>query len=135
MPRPFGEGMATRTYEAMFVLDSAAKPFEAMAEEARQVLVKNGAEIVRAEKWTERRLAYPIAGRKRGTYYLTFFRASTSAVSAIMRESRLRETILRLLILERDGVETPRVPTPPEEGDRPGAFPRGEREAAPAQAL
>ncbi len=124
--------MFEKTYEAMFVLDTSTKPLEVLQEEVRQLLERHGGKILKAEKWTERRLAYTIARKKRGTYYLVFFSAPASAIAPLNGEIRMREAILRALILENPAGEKSRIPTPPEEGDRPGAIIRPERDAFPA---
>lgn len=112
-----------KNYEAMFVLDTGAKPLEAFQEEIRQLVERHGGKVLKAEKWTERKLVYPIARRKRGTYYIVFFEAPTSAVAPIEKEVGMkREAYLRLLILDNPLGKDAKIPTPPEEGDRVGVF-------------
>ena len=111
-----------KNYEAMFVLDTGSKPLEAFQEDIKQLIARHGGQILKAEKWTERRLAYPIAGKKRGTYYIVFFEALTSAITALEKEIHLKDQYLRVLFLDNPGGKDARIPTPPEEGDRVGMF-------------
>lgn len=90
-----------RLYEGMFLIDDARwndNP-QAAAREAQAILEKNHAELFVAEKWDERRLCYPIAGRNRAVYFLTRFSASPEGLVGIERDCRLNDTILRVLIL------------------------------------
>ena len=88
-----------RLYEAMFLVDSAAEAdWESINAATRKILEKAGAEIVSMKKWDERRLAYEIDGRNRGTYILCYFHADGQKIRQIERDARLSEPILRALI-------------------------------------
>ena len=52
--------------------------------------------------WEERRLAYPIKGHRKGTYWLTYFRVDSSRLTELNRECILSESILRSLVLKVD---------------------------------
>lgn len=93
--------MKTREYEAMFLLDNAAAVADLAATTAivDQILEKHGATIVQKEKWDERKLAFEIGGHKRATYYLVYFRAPTTALTAINGDAVLAEKIIRHLIV------------------------------------
>ncbi|HPD16705.1 MAG TPA: 30S ribosomal protein S6 [Planctomycetota bacterium] len=96
-----------RLYEGMFLIDDARwndNP-QAAAREARNILEKNHAEVFVAEKWDERRLCYPIAGRNRAVYFLARFSASAEGLVGIERDCRLNDTILRVLILRDEQSE------------------------------
>lgn len=93
-------------YEGMFLLDNQV--VRADWKTAKSLVVdlikKNGGEIVTIRRWDERRLAYPIRGRRRGTYYLTYFKAAPSAVATTRREFELDERVLRYLMLRAETV-------------------------------
>jgi small subunit ribosomal protein S6 len=103
-----------RLYEGMFVMDNrqANRDWDGSLEKLKSILTKHGAEIVRCDKWGERKLAYEMDGRRRGTYVLMFFNAGGSAVTEIYRECELSEMILRALILQVPAI-------PPEDQLRP----------------
>ncbi len=90
------------TYEGMFLLDSTkvAVSWEAAEQQVHDILHKHNAEIVASRQWDERRLAYSIAGHKKGTYLLTFFRADAQHLKDIAADCRLSDLILRELILK-----------------------------------
>jgi small subunit ribosomal protein S6 len=50
--------------------------------------------------WEERRLAYPIAGQRRGTYWLYYFRGPSGMLTALNREWEIHDGILRHLVLK-----------------------------------
>jgi len=93
-----------KTYEAMFLLDAGGADFEAAAEPARKVLARSEAEILAFKPWDERKLAYDIAGRRRGLYALAYLKVDPSRVAEIEHDCQLDERILRVLILRRDSL-------------------------------
>jgi small subunit ribosomal protein S6 len=52
--------------------------------------------------WEERRLAYPIKGQRKGTYWLTYFRLAAGQLVALRRQCELNENIVRFLLLKVD---------------------------------
>jgi small subunit ribosomal protein S6 len=90
-----------RTYEGMFLLDSAeaVKDWEATVGVVTGILERYGAEMALNGKWDERKLAYPIKKQKRGTYYLAYFNAPTDSIQKMRDDLLLREEVLRFLIL------------------------------------
>lgn len=97
---------AKKLYEAMFLVDTAlaAADWDGVLSLIRRLLEKNEAEIVSLKKWDERRLAYDIQGKSRGTYILSYFRCPGSRLSSIERDVRLSEKIMRVLILKAEKV-------------------------------
>ena len=96
--------MTSRNYEGMFILDNnaATADFEATSGQVDAILQKHGANIVINEKWDDRKLAYEIKGRRRGTYYLTYFQAEPAAIDKIAEDVHLTENILRHMVLVLD---------------------------------
>lgn len=94
-----------RRYEGMFLFDSAVvHDFPAMEAEVRRLMERIGAELIFCRKFDERKLAYEINHRKRGTYVLTHFEADPSRIADLERDARLSEMILRLLVLRTEGL-------------------------------
>lgn len=94
-----------KTYEAMFLLDPAlASDFPAAEGEVRRILDRAEAEVLGLVKWDERKLAYPIRNHKRGLYILSYFKAESSRISDLERDVRLSETVIRALVLSKDGM-------------------------------
>ncbi len=105
-----------KLYEAMFVMDvQASADTAAMEAEIRRILGRAEAQIVICRKWEDRRLAYEIAGSKRGSYWLTYFNAPTEKVGGIERDVQLSEKVLRVLVLRVEEVpQSEYAPRPPE---------------------
>jgi small subunit ribosomal protein S6 len=122
------------TYEAMVLIDSGQENFEAACEPIRRSLDRNEAEVLAMKLWDDRRLAYEIKGRRRGTYVLVYFNMNPANVVELENDFKLDDKILRVLILRNEEVtdevlkaETPATAPPREdEGDRRGG--RGRRD-------
>ena len=52
--------------------------------------------------WEERRLAYPINGHRKGTYWLSYFRVSGDQIAGLNRQCQITDEILRHLVLKVD---------------------------------
>lgn len=92
-------------YEAMFLLSTAqAADFGAAIAHLNEILARGHAEVVAMKKWDERRLAYEIAGNKRGVYILAYFKAPNESLGHIERDCRLSEKLMRSLILRADHI-------------------------------
>ncbi len=101
------KAVVKRLYEAMFLVDLAAEAdWDKINAIIKKILEKAGAEIVSMEKWDERRLAYEIGGKNRGTYILCYFHADGQKIRQIERDAQLSESIMRVLILGTEGRET-----------------------------
>jgi small subunit ribosomal protein S6 len=91
-------------YECFFLLDSnryARDPGGAAA--AVQTMLQNiGADILVSRLWSEQRLAYPVDGHQKGTYWLTFFKAESTRVKEINRACHLSEFVMRHLVTRID---------------------------------
>jgi small subunit ribosomal protein S6 len=93
-----------KLYEGLFLVDSgeAAADWDGINKTIGKVLARGDAEVVSIRKWDERRLAYDIKGKSRGTYILTYFRGDPSKIAAIERAVQLSEQIMRVLIIRTD---------------------------------
>jgi small subunit ribosomal protein S6 len=96
-----------KLYEGMFLMDSnlAAKDWSSLEAHIQDILKKHRAELLYSERWPDRRLAYDVKGVKKGTHYLTYFKAPPEAIREIERDARLSERILRILIIQERGLE------------------------------
>jgi len=112
----------------MFVVDGGMSDFEASAEPVRQVLQRIEAEVVSLKPWDERRLAYPLGGRKRGLYVLTYFKAEPERMGEIQHEIQLSEKILRALLLSADHVSAEQM-----DAETPATLARARKAASEAQ--
>jgi small subunit ribosomal protein S6 len=145
--------MPANVYECMFLLDTnkVAGDQAGAAKQIHTILEKNNAEVLVSRPWEERRLSYPIAGHKKGLYYLVYFRTEGKNLATIEHDFQFNETILRSLILyidpklvdnmlevardERQGVALQTVNDPPDSEDMGrDDDERGPRRSAPRRA-
>jgi len=93
--------MATNVYEGLFIFDPDlyAKGTDEVSSQVTSIVEQLGGEVLLSRLWDERKLAYPIKGHRRGTYWLTYFRIDPSTVKDLTRQFQLSGSILRFLIL------------------------------------
>jgi small subunit ribosomal protein S6 len=93
-----------KLYEGMFLVDSslAGSDWDGIISAIKTILKKVKAEIISIEKWDDRKLAYDIKGKSRGTYILSYFRVDGEKIKDIEHAVRLSEKIMRVLILSAE---------------------------------
>jgi small subunit ribosomal protein S6 len=96
--------LAAVVYEGMFILESNryGRDPDGVSGQIRDMIEKQGGEVLISRLWEERRLAYPIKGQRKGTYWLTYFRLNTSQLATIRRQCEINENLLRFLFLKVD---------------------------------
>ena len=99
------ETVAKRLYEGMFLLDSAqaAADWDETLSVINTILQRADAEVVTMRKWQERKLAYEIEHKTRGTYILCYFKANSQRIAGIEKDVLLSEKVMRVLILSTEG--------------------------------
>ena len=91
-------------YECMFLFDNTvAHEWSAVQQEVQRLFDRIGARLLALVKFDERKLAYEITGRKRGTYLLTYVDAPAKRIGEFERDAQLSESVLRVLILRTEG--------------------------------
>jgi small subunit ribosomal protein S6 len=93
-------------YEGMFLLNqqTVASDFAGCVQHVKDILARAEAEVLVLSKWDERRLAYEIQGQKRGTFFLSYFRARSTQIANIERDCNLSEMITRVLMIKADHI-------------------------------
>jgi len=122
----------THTYEGMFLLDNEVvrKGWDEAKGLVTATLEKHGAQVQTARRWDERLLTYPIRGRRRATYLLTYFNAQGPEIENVRHDLDISEGVLRYLFLsveeipeaerglsEAEGASDFVVPEPPTEDE------------------
>ncbi len=95
------ETVVKRLYEAMFLVDSAqaTADWEGTLSVINNILQRADAEVVSMRKWQERKLAYDIDRKSRGTYILCYFKADGRRIRGIEKDVQLSENVMRVLVL------------------------------------
>lgn len=128
-----------KRYEGMFLFDSAvASDWATMEREVKRLLDRIHATLLVCVKFDERKLAYEIRHRKRGTYVLAYFEAAPDKIGELDRDARLSELLLRHVIIRPENLTEERLAqlrahpaetplSPLQSSERRGDDERGER--------
>ncbi len=96
--------MPNNVYECMYILDAnayARNPGNAAESISRMVEQVDG-EMLSSRLWNEQKLAYPIKGRHKGAYWLSYARIDADQLTKFNRACRLNDIVLRHLIVKID---------------------------------
>jgi small subunit ribosomal protein S6 len=138
-----------RRYELMLVLrpDVADDRSQAVIDRITRQISTAGGQIIKVAPWGRRRLAYPIARHREGSYHIILFEAPSEAVADLERGLLITEELLRHLVTRverpvraprRDGtaeaIEEAELPSSEDEEEDDGRerIDESESEAAPA---
>jgi len=96
--------LAQNVYEGLFIFDSNRFGHDpnGVSTQVTSLIEKQGGEILVSRLWEDRRLAYPIKGQRKGTYWLMYFRLSTDQLAEIKKQFLINDNILRSLLLRVD---------------------------------
>jgi small subunit ribosomal protein S6 len=96
--------LSANVYEGLFILDTNrySRDQSGVANQISDMITQAGGEVLASRLWEERRLAYPIDGHRKGTYWLTYFRLSATQMTGINRQCQLNENIVRSLFVKVD---------------------------------
>jgi small subunit ribosomal protein S6 len=88
----------------MFIFDSNAYARDPGGVSGRilKIVEKCGGELLASRLWFEQKLAFPIKGHRKGTYWLSFFRMESGRLAEFNRECQLDDNIIRNLTLKVD---------------------------------
>lgn len=91
-------------YEAVFIfranLDTDAQ--EKLVNEVKEVITKHKGEVVDVQAWGKRKFTFLMKKQSEGTYYLVLFKLSAAVVKKIESIFKLKDLILRVLIIRRE---------------------------------
>jgi small subunit ribosomal protein S6 len=94
--------LARNVYEAMFILDSTrfGRDPDGISGQLADLIQKAGGEILVSRLWEERRLAYPIKGQRKGTYWLIYLKLDSLKLAGLRNQLDITETVVRYLFLK-----------------------------------
>lgn len=93
-----------RNYEMMYVIkpDLEEEKVQEVIDKFNNLIAENGGEVVTAEKWGKRRLAYEINDYREGLYILVNFKGEAGTAQEIDRVMKITDDILRFMILTKE---------------------------------
>ena len=92
------------TYETTFIVNATLEDtqVDVIIEKVKELIAKNGGQILAAEKWGRKRLTYTIRKKNNGFYMFFEFKAPGDAIAKLERHYQLDEQILRYLTVKLD---------------------------------
>ena len=96
--------MAVQCYDCFFLFDSNRfnRDPGGVAAALQKTIEDHGGEILVSRLWEERKLAYPINGQNKGTYWISYFNMDGSRLVEFNRACTLDDNILRFLVTKVD---------------------------------
>ena len=94
--------MARNVYETLFLLDSNhySRDPGGVSAGVNSLLEEAGGTVLASRLWQEQKLAYPINGHQKGTYWLTYAELDGDKLPEFTRACQLNATVLRQLTLK-----------------------------------
>lgn len=89
-------------YEVLFILKPTLTEDEIKerVDFVKEIITKNGGEVVSVIEMGARKLAYEIKKYQRGVYFVIYFTAPTSLIEELVRNIRYNEDIIRFLTVK-----------------------------------
>ena len=96
--------MSKKNYECMFVLDSNryARDQTGVSNKLSEAITELGGEVLASRLYNEQKLAYPIRGQRKGSYWLMYFNFESEKLKDLNRQFQLNDNILRHLVTHID---------------------------------
>lgn len=93
-----------RTYELMFIVrpEVEEEALTAIVDRVQQIMTANAGEVQKVDHMGRRRLAYPIKKYKDGHYVLIQAGLEQPAITAVERDLKLSEDVIRHLLIRVD---------------------------------
>lgn len=89
-------------YELMLVVDGSLNDDDAtkIFEKYKEAILKGGGELLKAESWERKKLAYPIRKKLFGAYFVLYFTGPAALKNELQRQLAYEEFVLRSMFLK-----------------------------------
>ena len=86
-----------RKYETIFILDPDLEEEQALStiEKVKGIITQANGEILKAEDWGKRKLAYDVKKKSKGHYILIHFLGSPALLSELERNFRVMDAVIK----------------------------------------
>lgn len=89
-------------YEKIIILDANLE--DPAADEVIQkiidVIVKQGGEVLKTDKWGRRKLAYELNKHSKGNYVLLLFKAPPAAIAELERFCKVTDAVIKFMVVK-----------------------------------
>ncbi len=112
-------------YETIIILKPTLSDEEigTTVNKIKEIIVKEGGEVIEIENWGKRKLVYDVKKQKKGNYILLRYKGKGTIVSELERHCRLEDAVIRFLTVKLKGKEAKRAQEAI--GEMPSAVPAG----------
>lgn len=99
-------------YENMVILSPSLNDEEikAAADKISDLIVSSGGEVLRAENWGRRKLAYELNKQKMGIYFQFIFRAPSATISKIESYFKVFDPVIKFMVIRLDKKQIAALP-------------------------
>ena len=89
-------------YEYIVILDPNLddNAIEETAQRIRDIIIKQGGEIIKSENWGRRKLAYELNKHQKGCYILLLFKAPPSTITELEKLSKVVDPIIKFMVVK-----------------------------------
>lgn len=93
-----------RDYEIMYIIkpELDEEAVQAVVDRFNTLIADNGGEVVTADKWGKRKLAYEIRDYREGIYILVNFKGEAGTARELDRVLKITDDILRFMIISKE---------------------------------
>lgn len=94
-----------RTYETIFIVhpEVTGDDLPAVIDKYKAILTDQGANVLKAENWGTRTLAYTVKKQAKGCYLLFIFDAEPSVISEFERRMRIDDKVIKFQTVHLEG--------------------------------
>jgi len=94
-----------RTYEAIFIVhpEVTGDDLTAIIDKYKTILTDQGANVLKAENWGTRTLAYTVKKQAKGCYILFIFDAEPTVISEFERRMRIDDKVIKFQTVHLEG--------------------------------
>ncbi len=95
--------MNLRAYETVIVFDPdiGDEKKKEVLDRVKEIIAQFDGEVEKIDRWGVRELAYPIKKKKKGDYFIVYYRAKPGVVHPIEDYFRVTEEVMRFLSVQR----------------------------------
>jgi len=89
-------------YEDMVILDASLDDtaVEETVQRIKDVIVKQGGEVLKSEVWGRRKLAYELNKHQKGNYVLLVFKAPPATITELETLSKVVDSIIKFMVVK-----------------------------------
>ncbi len=109
-------------YESITILNASLtdEELEAATVRIKDLITNSGGEILKADIWGRKRLAYEIKKHKKGYYILLIFKAAPSLIKKLEDLYKVFDPVIRYMVIKLDKRQAANIAAVPDAAARPG---------------